>query len=1070
MHCRSRIRASSRSVVFGLLAPLLGASPSALHAQSLPAGFSAWKIVGAWDRPTCIAFAGTSDLLVAEKSGLLWDARDGIRRAKPVIDLRTEILDNGDRGLLSVAVDPDWASNGFVYLLYIVDPNEDGDDSEQESFGRLTRYTTAIDINGDLVADPASRTVLLGATWPEGIPSIYYSHSVGDLRFGADGSLFVSCGDGGHSNLTDVGGNDPNGFGPGKFDLGEDIGAFRAQSSTSYSGKILRIDPATGLGLPDNPFFTGQASDATSRIWAMGLRNPFRFCVAPGSGSPGQLLVSDVGWSTWEEIDSCAGGENFGWPCREGPDAQGSYDGADPSGFCDDMSLFTAPLGCYHHDDAKPAGFTGHCTSGICCYTGSEYPQHYAGRVFYCDYTDGWIRCLLVVGGAIVADEEFATDAGGPLDLVADPGNGDLYYLSMWQNQVFRIRCTGANQPPVALATCAPAFGPSPLTVTFDATASYDPEGKPLAFDWDLGDGTHATTAVATNTYPLGQDYFVRLTVTDPGGAIGVLAQTVYVDDTPPAITALVSPAPDSLYAIGQPLAFVATVQDAEDDAAGVPLTVRWVIDLVHEHHVHPGWATLTGASATYTPVESGDGMYLHVTLSVADSRGLEATQQFDVFDRDGVAEPHLVEIRPSAPRLGREVVATGHLHYPGLGAAELTFDWGDGASNTFQTVHMEDRRPRHTYRGPGEYTLRLTARSGNHVETTAQTVFVRPLAPAVALFAPIVAEHCMSADEQWSVATALADDLRAAGFEAQVFGPSEQKALERWLDDYLHDAPRDWLVCLDSAPAVAYAGQKDGSLAERWLDAGNSLLWTGNNPFSHYVTTDLQDDKDHAGKYAADDVLDPALPQLVSGSGHMDLGPDAAELPDLAAFDSPRALRVGNLDPGWTVAKLYAGDGGTPPISDALVLRNARGGEYAQFYCVDDRSLPRAAVFREFFLSHVFAGLPVGPEAFDLVAPANHAVGVDPRVTLTWNSVANASSYLVELAADDRFERPVFTTVVERPSNPSRTLSAAVDLRSRGADAYWWRVTARNDYGVTPGGTRDFSARDEETKRGTAH
>ena len=85
-------------------------------------------------------------------------------------------------------------------------------------------------------------------------------------------------------------------------------------------------------------------------------------------------------------------------------------------------------------------------------------------------------------------------------------------------------------------------------------------------------------------------------------------------------------------------------------------------------------------------------------------------------------------------------------------------------------------------------------------------------------------------------------------------------------------------------------------------------------------------------------------MPQLDSGSGHMDLAADAADLPLLQPFDSTSALMTANLDPAWSIAKLYASDLAVPPTSDALVLRNRKGGEYAQFYCVDDATLPREA------------------------------------------------------------------------------------------------------------------------------
>jgi len=144
----------------------LGFAPgiAVVRAQTLPPDFVAEPVAGGWNQPTCVCFAGADDLLVAEKAGLLWDVRRGFKHGKPVLDLQQEVLNNGDRGLLSVAVDPQWDVNGLVYLLYVVDPNEDGNDWEQETFGRLTRYTTALDANGNRVADLALRFVLIGAT------------------------------------------------------------------------------------------------------------------------------------------------------------------------------------------------------------------------------------------------------------------------------------------------------------------------------------------------------------------------------------------------------------------------------------------------------------------------------------------------------------------------------------------------------------------------------------------------------------------------------------------------------------------------------------------------------------------------------------------------------------------------------------------------------------------------------------------------------------------------------------------------------------------------------------------
>jgi glucose/arabinose dehydrogenase len=214
---------------------------------------------------------------------------------------------------------------------------------------------------------------------------------------------------------------------------------------TSLAGKILRIDPATGLGLADNPFFTGNAADHSSRIWALGLRNPFRFCLVPGTGPIEQLYICNVGWETWEALDACRGGENFGWPCREGPEAQPSYTNVDLLGDCDDPSLFTPPLWCYHHYKYVPPmspDFVGDCTTGACVYTGTEYPPTYRGRVFLCDFSTEWIRSLVVIHGVAVRSDRFLTEADHPVDITPDPRNGDLLYSALSADVIRRIRYT----------------------------------------------------------------------------------------------------------------------------------------------------------------------------------------------------------------------------------------------------------------------------------------------------------------------------------------------------------------------------------------------------------------------------------------------------------------------------------------------------------------------------------------------------------------------------------------------------------------------------------------------------
>jgi len=128
--------------------------------------------------------------------------------------------------------------------------------------------------------------------------------------------IIKTAGDGANFDFADYG--QDKGYDDPLFELtfgpDQDIGAFRSQSLDSLAGKILRIDPATGQGLPTNPFFTGDPSDAASKVWALGFRNPYRIAVRPGTTGDERLYVADVGWMDWEEINVVAAGDNGGWP------------------------------------------------------------------------------------------------------------------------------------------------------------------------------------------------------------------------------------------------------------------------------------------------------------------------------------------------------------------------------------------------------------------------------------------------------------------------------------------------------------------------------------------------------------------------------------------------------------------------------------------------------------------------------------------------------------------------------------------------------------------------------------
>ena len=266
MHGRSLPSAFPRVVVpqiFAAFAILACAAPLAA-APGVPPNFAIDDAVpgAGFSVPTGIAFLPDGRLFVTEKRGRVWEVRNGVKRPNPIWAAENEVLDAGDRGLLGIAVDPNYYVNHYIYFFYVADPDSDGNDSNPFGFDRLTRYQVNFTDSASVI--PGSRTILMGYSWPNAPVSCSDSHTVGSLRWGRDGSLMVSVGDGAHYEYMDAGGNDRNAFGSGRTDPYEDIGAFRSQDITSLCGKVLRLNPATGHGYASNPFATSDLGSTRS--------------------------------------------------------------------------------------------------------------------------------------------------------------------------------------------------------------------------------------------------------------------------------------------------------------------------------------------------------------------------------------------------------------------------------------------------------------------------------------------------------------------------------------------------------------------------------------------------------------------------------------------------------------------------------------------------------------------------------------------------------------------------------------------------------------------------------------
>ena len=619
-------------VVTALIAPHALAQTSA----DFPPGFYAENAASGarFHQPVEIGFAPDGRLFVLEKRGRVYVVEDGVKREEPFLDLGPEVYDLYDRGMLGLALDPRFGETPHVYLAYTV--SEEGDETEdrRDVFARVTRYTaSAGDPNR---ADLASRRVLIGQAFGTGIPACFSSHSIGTLAFGADGTLFVGAGDAASYTEADVGGLYPECFGEGRFGPDEDIGAYRAQSVNSLAGKILRVDPETGQGLPSNPWWDGDADSRASRVWAMGLRNPFRFTVDrtggspdPADGAPGTLYIGDVGWNHWEEINRSRGGENFGWPCLEANAIPSAYrEAPDLPVDCEAIDA-DPPEAYWNHGTASasyPQGLLGRSITVGDAYEGALYPEAYQGRLFYGDFSLGWTASAAVSPGGLSQHEPFALDVGPAVSFRYDSASESMHWVDVWRGEVFRLGyiTPGTNTPPVALAEAAPPSGEGYLTVSFDASGSFDPDGHALSYAWAFGDGEVGSGLAPSHTYPEQGAYPVSLVVRDAVGDSSRYDLSVRVGSAPPTITS-VSPPSGTVARMGTAVLLSAAAADPEGEA----LTYRWEVRQIHDVHEHPDVFRASGPEATFVLPEHGiPGQYVgyHVRLTVRDPAGMEAS------------------------------------------------------------------------------------------------------------------------------------------------------------------------------------------------------------------------------------------------------------------------------------------------------------------------------------------------------------------------------------------------------------------------------------------------------------
>ena len=549
-----------------------------------------------FDLPTNIEFLPDGRMLVGELAGKIKVLPPPYTTPDPTPFLQlTNVGSAGvQQGLYDMVLDPNFTTNHYYYVFYTIGtPNVD----------RVSRLTANAGLTGTI---PGSELVLY-----QDPQTADAEHHGGALNFGNDGMLYFTTGD--HFQGTP------------------------SQNLNSPRGKVHRIFP-DGLVPTDNPFYDGNGPHWDS-VWAYGLRNPFRAYYDPPSG---RLYIGDVGGNTQstakEELNLGARAANYGWPDSEGP--------------C--SAPCTSPLYTYAHNGVNAA-----ITGGF-VYHGSQFPASMRGNYFFADYAQHWIkRMTFDANGNVSSVNNFEPLSGSPTESAGDVvyltegPDGAIYYVDLGYSDISatfgvskirRIRYLQSNQAPVALVSANPTSGPAPLNVTFSSAGSMDPEGQPITYSWDFGDGTSSTAANPTHVYTQSGQYLVRLTVSDGVNSSLSTPLTISVG-TPPTAT-INSPTDGVLFRAGDVITYSGDATDQEDGT--LPASAyTWNIDFLHDNHVHPGTAISGVKSGSFTIPSSGHDFEgntrYRITLTVSDSNGLRTTKSVTIFpDKVNLALQHL--------------------------------------------------------------------------------------------------------------------------------------------------------------------------------------------------------------------------------------------------------------------------------------------------------------------------------------------------------------------------------------------------------------------------------------------
>lgn len=573
----------------------------------LPDGFTDSVVAQNFGLPTAMDVLPDGRVLIAAQDGRLQVVKNGALLSSPFVSVSVDY--DGERGLVGVTHDPNFQTNGFVYIYYTVPKT-----ATAAAYNKIVRYTA----QGDVAKTGSAVEILrLGD-----LIEVNTNHNGGAMHFGKDGKLYVG--------------------------VGENAVPTNSQTLSNLMGKVLRLDvsnvqagdPVNNVAklIPsDNPF-VNSAQGINKLIYALGFRNPFSFAVNSISGD---IFINEVGQNSWEEVNKLVAGGNYGWNQAEG------FSNGTPAQL--GPGTYQQPFAAYDHA-------TGNCVVGGLFYNATSgmtnaFPSSFNGKFMFADLGGHWLHVLDPATPGTLADPDpsnvFADDtAGSPVD-IAQATDGSVYYASRMNNgYLFKISYSASTSGKPSL-TLQPAN--RTISVGGNATFSVTASGAgTLTYQWQRNSGTNgafvningatspAYTLTAAKTTDTGALFRVVVTNADGSVTSNSAKLTVVTNQSPKLEIFPIGGLRNGKFDAGQPLTFWLAADDVEDGnepASRFSYKVDYYSSLgtVTGGIERPFVPTTTGeASVSFTPASSGpytltDILY-RITFTCTDSAGLSST------------------------------------------------------------------------------------------------------------------------------------------------------------------------------------------------------------------------------------------------------------------------------------------------------------------------------------------------------------------------------------------------------------------------------------------------------------